>query len=109
MATVAGIGTSANTQIHMQLVRDSTPVFIGDAAGSRTRATIAGVDGNGSNSLSLVGSGLDSPSTTSSVTYKVQVKNQGASSVYVNRSDGDADNVVRPRTVSTITVMEIAG
>jgi hypothetical protein len=38
LATVTGNGTPGATAIHLQLVRDSTPIFIGDAAGSRVRA-----------------------------------------------------------------------
>ena len=47
---------------------------------------------------------LDSPSTTSSVTYKIQAK-VGAGTLYVNRR-GDSPVVA---TTSSITVMEIAG
>jgi hypothetical protein len=109
MATVTGTGTAANTQIHLQLVRDSTAIFIGDAAGSRTRATVSGTEGISNEVYSMAASGLDSPATTSSVTYKVQAKTQGASTVYINRSQGDSDLVSRPRTVSTITLIEVAG
>jgi hypothetical protein len=47
---------------------------------------------------------LDSPSTTSSVTYKVQMKVNTATG-YINRSR-DSDNY---RGVSSITLMEVAG
>ena len=47
---------------------------------------------------------LDSPSTTSSTTYKIQAKTSGAT-LYVNRR-GDAASV---SGTSSITVMEIAG
>ena len=54
---------------------------------------------------------LDTPSSTSSLTYKVQVMNtsSGTTSVNVNRSGGDPDSVNSARTYSTITLMEIAG
>ena len=43
---------------------------------------------------------LDAPSTTSAITYKMQMKNRVASSVFINAYDSDD---------CTITVMEIAG
>ena len=54
---------------------------------------------------------LDTPSSTSSLTYKVQVMNtsSGTTSANVNRSGGDPDSVNSARTYSTITLMEIAG
>ena len=48
---------------------------------------------------------IASPSTTSAVTYKVQMYATG--NVYMNRTVGDVDNAATPRTVSTITVMEL--
>jgi len=48
---------------------------------------------------------LDSPSTTSAITYKVQVSTEGA--WYLNRSVDDTDNDNFGRYVSNITAMEI--
>ena len=50
---------------------------------------------------------LDSPSTTSSITYKLQIACQSAGTFYLNRSyrNGSNDTV----SSSTITAMEIAG
>ena len=50
---------------------------------------------------------LDSPSSTSALTYKVQVRS-AANTWYVNRTEADADDVDRGRASSSITVMEIA-
>jgi len=52
---------------------------------------------------------LDSPATTSSVTYKVQIQTQGSGSVYINRITTDTDASTNARAVSSFTVMEIAG
>ena len=55
---------------------------------------------------------LDSPSSTSALTYEVGLKNiqDTALTYYVNRTYGDADNDnYRPRATSSITVMEVAG
>lgn len=91
-----------------QLVRGSTPIGIGDAAGSRTRSTIT-VTGNASYvSGSAAANVLDSPATASSVTYKVQaMTGQGGTTAYVNRSQNDADNADNGRGISTLTLLEI--
>ena len=52
---------------------------------------------------------LDSPSTTSAVTYKVQyIANDGAS-FQLNTSAGDSNSTGYMRSVSTISVMEVSG
>ena len=51
---------------------------------------------------------LDSPSSTSSLTYKVQVKIR-ATTLYIGRTVYDTDNDNASRHTSSITVMEIAG
>lgn len=99
----AGVNGSA-----AQLVRNSTPIGISDAAGSRAQATSGGVQGAdddypGSSSLTF----LDSPATTSATTYKVQVKSSAAGTTYVNRGLADTNAVQTFRYVSTITVMEV--
>jgi len=50
---------------------------------------------------------LDSPSSTSALTYKIQVTGNGT--VSINRPTDTEDSANRIRTASTITVMEIAG
>ena len=50
---------------------------------------------------------LDSPATTSSTTYKCQMRVNGSTG-YVNRTSSDTDNTNNARTISSITVMEIA-
>jgi hypothetical protein len=50
---------------------------------------------------------LHSPGTTSSYTYKVRGRVSGSTG-FVNRSETDTDNGNFPRTVSTITLMEVA-
>ena len=52
---------------------------------------------------------LDSPSSTSEQTYAVQVNSQTSNTTTINRSECDTDAEYCYRTISTITVMEIAG
>jgi len=91
----------------VRLVRGSTAIDIGDAAGSRIQASSA-VYSNISDSIeSSALSFLDSPSTTSATTYKVQIAMLSSGTVFVNRSASDSDSSVTPRVASTITIMEI--
>ena len=92
------------------LMRDSTAISIHDAASNRTRATL-GCQGfnNGDATYGHSFNFLDSPSTTSQVTYKIQARAENPKTLYVNRgAEADGDNAITSRFVSTITVMEIA-
>ena len=107
---VAMVSMSANTAANEgfgQIVRDSTPIALADASGSRTRATF-GSDVAGDvahNSVSVLF--LDSPATTSATTYKIQVQSNTSGTVAVNRGYNDSNVSTRGRTVSTITVLEV--
>ena len=52
---------------------------------------------------------LDSPNTTSEITYKLQANtSNGANNImYINRTGNDANATYGGRGVSSITVMEI--
>ena len=96
---------------HIFLVRGSTKIFLGDAEGSRTRASnfvISGNDGNGGIYYYPVhGEFLDSPATTSATTYKIQLLGQN-NTMYVNSTQYDSDASGVNRIVSQITVKEVA-
>ena len=101
------------SQIGFRIMRDSTAVGIGDAAGSRGRLTARGVTdtSNSARIINIKGEFLDSPATTSAITYGVQLLNMTTSTVtyYVNRTSGDGDDVFHSRPISSITLMEVAG
>jgi len=92
----------------MNLVRGTTDLSQGTASGNRTVAT-GGVDVLNSYAPTAAVSGnfLDSPSTTSATTYKIQVWSPGGNQTSVNRSHTDDNQTNRPRFASVITVMEI--
>ena len=110
------VGWDEYRGLQLRLMRDSTAICIGDAAGSRTRSsntTFADTTWTFSTRAMwcLSNNFLDSPSTTSATTYKLQIGAIGevdGTNVYVNRSSTDGDSSVYGRTASTITVMEIA-
>ena len=110
------VGFDLYRGIAVQLVRNSTAICIGDAADSRNRASnFTGQDPEGTyvtrSIICLNNNFLDSPSTTSATTYKLQmgaISEADPSTIYVNRSGADGDNQTVSRVASTITVMEIA-
>jgi hypothetical protein len=97
-----------------RIVRDSTGVGVGDSSGNRQRVTSAQIIVASNNAHMFLNQGqfLDSPATTSALTYKIQVNillDTGSQTMYVNRSELDPDNAGAARPVSTITLMEVAG
>lgn len=87
------------------LARDGTAIYRGDAAGTRQRASGSGLSVTTPTASQIV-CFLDSPATTSSVTYTMQVVGTGGT-LYINRSQDDTDSTFRGRYASSLTVMEI--
>lgn len=106
--SVNGNGQNASNGVMFKLVRGSTDIAMPTSYSSRS----AGFGSIYVNDLAQMGSTstnfLDSPSSTSSLTYKVQGFATSGGSFVVNRSASDADNNSYVRSVSSITVMEIA-
>ena len=108
------IGTNqANQRIGVRLRRDSTTIGASTVTdNSNNVGSIASLElPRTYSSQSVNFHFLDSPSTTSSVTYKPQVaqENSGGSSiVYINRVDANNSNGYYNGS-STITVMEVSG
>ena len=110
ISSLCGAVSGASNTGQYRLMRDSTAIGIGDAAGSRTRSSSGLTYQADTNRLdSYTFQTLDSPATTSAITYKVQTITSSASfAVYIGRTYTDSDSATWPRTASTITVMEIA-
>jgi hypothetical protein len=106
VASITGTGTTSSTNFFARLMRDSTAIAIGDAAGSRTQTTVSARDQDMQQSMSIMF--LDSPATVSATTYKIQIRAQAAFGVYINRGTADADNSNTARTFSSITVLEVS-
>jgi glycosyltransferase involved in cell wall biosynthesis len=97
----------------LKLVRDSTAIDIGTASGDRTVASTVAIGENYDTNRGEVSSinFLDSPNTTSAITYKIQVGilESTANVARVNTSGADGNFTYIARSASTITVMEIKG
>ena len=128
-ATITPSSTSSKILIHVdltftasgryscaKLLRGSTHIGAGAADEGRTlvNGTPQANEGETGNPYVLrmcSFSFLDSPSTTSATTYKVQAGNPYTASIttYVNRIESDSNSSWSQRGSSTITVTEIAG
>jgi hypothetical protein len=106
-------GISNYPIVTYRIDRNGTPVGVGDLVGSRPQVTAKSwVVVNESNSqISSSATFLDSPATTSSLTYGVQLHNHDTTTqtYYLNRSSGDTNDRLGGRPISTITLMEVAG
>ena len=105
------LGASNNAFGLIRLLKDSTVIFIGDQGeSSQARASSAGVTNNSYYTVGFTGEFLDSPSTTSATTYKIQLAaGDESSTVYIGRDSQNNNEFSRSRTPTWITVMEVAG
>ena len=109
MTTVA-----SGYQQHIRIKRGTTYPFLGDVEGSRPVASArinSYLDGQYAMNM-ISGAWIDSPSSTSALTYQVQLGGySGSPVVYLNRQETFQVGANNYDTVplSTITLMEIAG
>ena len=92
-----------------RVLRGSDVIYKGDASGSDRQGTGAYITNTIITASTFRDSVFfrDSPSSTSAVTYKLQMLNDGETS-YINRGYTTNANT-RSRTASSITLMEVAG
>ena len=104
------LGNNGTTGSILRLLRDSTLINSGDVASNRPLGyAYVGADSQ-YNIHTYSSNYLDSPATTSTITYKTQTHTTSGNPVYVNRTSADRDTTTYDgRGASTITVMEVAG
>jgi len=109
LVSVTGSGSvSHGDNAQFKIQRDGSDIHVGDAASSRTRAFFGWSELPSNTAMTVNALYLDSPSTTSAVTYKVQWKGYAVSRVNAwNRTSTDADTASYYRGASSIIVMEI--
>ena len=104
-----GMG-SVNDQTYGRLARGSTALNIADAAGNRPRCGGTGYYNNNISAPSQNLVYLDSPSSTSELTYKAQMYTYSSDTTWINRTGRDSNGTWGdPRFSCTITVMEVSG
>lgn len=96
---------------YIKVLRGATDLPIADVVGSRTSASSVVNTGHVGQTLCVSQSLLDSPSSTSALTYKLQFGINGAGVTnWVNQSTRDSNATGNDgRMISTMTVMEVAG
>lgn len=102
MAHVQGSQGATNDGM-FRLMRDSTVIAESTAGTTNGYGQVSASYGNAMFTMGIAF--LDSPSTTSATTYKVQTRIVGGATVFVNRRAADTNY----GGSSTITVMEVAG
>ena len=102
-------GSSDLYRNNIRLMRDSTPIFIGDQLGSNhARSTWYTPMKDAQTTYNAAGTFLDSPSTTSATTYKLQWACETGATMYLNRPNSVGSDIFKyGTTCSTITVMEV--
>ena len=108
---VNGATAALNYRFQFRMLRGSTAIGVGDAASSRARTAFNSQTAysNDVNTTQVnTALYLDSPSTTSATTYKVQVKFQGGSTMLINSIGQDTDATEVGRGASSITLMEVS-
>ena len=103
MITLGSISSAAGISVGFRLLRDSTAV--GNAADTTLQSGFTNIyDGGDANLFSASHNFLDSPATTSAITYKLQWRNSSGTT-YLNRYSGSSDSY---NGSSTITAMEVS-
>jgi hypothetical protein len=91
--------------------RNGSSIGIADADGSRSRWSVGsqGVFAADNNVWAPINF-LDSPATSSAVTYKFRCATESPRTLWINRGgEGDGNAAITGRFTSVITVMEVAG
>ena len=106
-----GVGANGEHGMSFQLYRDTTQIDMAAASSSRPRRSKGPMQQSGGTSYitNMSTNYLDSPSSTSALTYGVKIAHTSSSTkdVYINRSHDDNDDLSYGRNASTITVMEV--
>ena len=96
----------------IRILRDSTAIGVPtDSISSRAGCHVGSLISDSGSNYEIFTYPLywiDSPSTTSATTYKVQCHFHSGITVYINRENSDGDSGNRTRAVSTITLTELS-
>ena len=99
--------------IYFKFTGGNTATFVGDTAGNKTRVGGFYCSGNAAgspNGAPVTMMYLDSPSTTSATTYKVQgAPNYLSGSAYINYNPNETDNAYFCRGASSLIAIEVKG
>lgn len=105
------VGVSGSISAAARIVRGNTPLFVGDTTSgyvSTGSASFYGGSADGNNNEALIINYLDSPSTTSEVTYKLQLNVLQSGTVRINTLGSDiSGQTYSQRSASSMILMEV--
>jgi hypothetical protein len=103
--------TGGNAGSFLQIFRNGTAVAQGDANGSRQRTFSQSMYTSAVNSgVQISMNYLDSPASSSSVTYDIRAANlEDSTAWYINRSANNFNGSYGYTSISTLVLMEIKG
>lgn len=113
VGTDIGSGTSGRSA-YVRVAGGNSAAYVGDAASNRVQA-VGTVGSSSSTYNTSVANGftslayLDSPATTSAVTYSIELRRGVSGNVFVGRTGLDSDSAAFGRFPTTIILMEVAG
>jgi hypothetical protein len=112
MCTIGCTSINSNGSVAYRLYRGATLIASGDPVNSSVgvwfrSSQMINSDHGASDSHTY----LDSPATTSQITYKIQMNVQSAMGAYLNRdyNGNNTSDTYGSRTISTLTALEISG
>jgi len=104
------MGSQTGYSCGAQMMRDSTPICIGTDSGigsSQYQATFHQIPYSTNVIANKNMNFLDSPSSTSEISYNMEWREVEGTTLYLNRQHTYSDTVNYPWVASTITVMEV--
>ena len=94
-------------KILRQIGGSDAEILIGNAAGSRARTFMSKRTNAAQDFANFNMTVLDSPNTTSEITYRVMGATESSATLYLNRAANDSDNSGEWRAASSIVCMEV--
>jgi hypothetical protein len=103
------VGDSAGAYAHMRVLRNGTAIGLGATPNGNASGVSFVTQGYQSSNqcLTIPFTFLDSPATTSAVTYKLQTKTFAGRTIFINRTPDVGDGNIGKVASSTITLFEI--
>jgi hypothetical protein len=101
--------STENVGAHIQVLRGATPIYLGDASGSRVRASATYVAGDAGvvDTATVTCVALDSPAVDTATTYSVELRRGSSGTAYVGRTGFDGNNENYARVPASITLIEV--
>jgi len=107
ITAMCNLASTSGTKAGIKLYRNSTSIINGDLDAPRVNATAQFKSASTEENECVIIHYLDSPSTTSSTTYTIYGSNRSGNSIYINRTEADANSSGSIRSASVITATEI--